>query len=122
MAGVELVEEDLSPEEGVTIDGEDGIAVLEAGGFRLWIGVSDGEGGVAGFATCVDGLWGGEANGMTERSEEEGSPCALVAMSQVVKVLHGAQVEVSEGESGHDCEESVLEASGFLQHKGLAAW
>src|ERR1700730_2654452 len=97
----DLSEEDGGSCEALTVDGEDGVSGLEACGFCL--GHDDGQ-------------------RATEESAKEGQAGADVSARQILKVVHCTQVDVREGEERHKREECVLETSGFLQHKRLAAW
>lgn len=115
----ELFQQDDAAGEGAAVDGEDGVAVMKAGGGGGRVDEGDtGDDEAVGQMGGV-GLGVGEVDAVTFATVIEGRPGALGALAEVLKVVDCAQVEVREGEEGSESEKDVLKTGALLEHGWL---
>jgi hypothetical protein len=96
-----LFEKNKTADVGAAVDSEDGVTITEAGRYTL------------GCRLCNEG---------SVIAVIEGEPGAEMTIRKALIVISGAQIYMREGEDRHEREESILDASGSLRHKRLAAW
>jgi hypothetical protein len=101
VAMANLFEKNKTADVGAAVDSEDGVTITEAGRYTL------------GCRLCNEG---------SVIAVIEGEPGAEMTIRKALIVISGAQIYMREGEDRHEREESVLDASGSLRHKRLAAW